>query len=127
MLCRTGNKAKLSFDYYEKNNDEKPTAVSLQRSLDMKNPQIEFTEHSEIILGGVPLQMELPSQFSSSMNYSGCLDGLQVNHHFVGTWNSDVSNNICKPQDKFLVKEINQSINQSLFIHGFKKFIRHEK
>ncbi|XP_068678125.1 laminin subunit alpha-like [Montipora foliosa] len=85
----TGNKAKLSFDYYEKNNDENSTAVSLKRSLDMKNPQIEFTEHSEIILGGVPLQMELPSQLSSSMNYSGCLDGLQVNHHFVGTWNSD--------------------------------------
>lgn len=59
----------------------------------MNNPKLEFTKSSGVILGGVPLTMQLPSQFSATPNYTGCLDDLQVNYHFVGTWNADVSNN----------------------------------
>lgn len=57
----------------------------------MNNPKLEFTKSSGVILGGVPVTLQLPSQFSATPNYTGCLDDLQVNYHFVGTWNADVS------------------------------------
>lgn len=55
----------------------------------MDNPIIKFNKNSDLIVGGVPTRMKLPPQVDA-VNYTGCFDGLQVNDHFVGSWNSDV-------------------------------------
>lgn len=88
-LDRTGDLAKLSVKFSEGNNDEQ-TASSLERPLKMNNPKIMFNKDSDLIVGGVSMAMRLPPQVSPT-NYTGCVDALQVNHHFVGTWNSEVS------------------------------------
>ena len=88
LLYRTGNEVSLSMKNYVANKEE--TAASIQNYLGMKNPKITFNEDSELLLGGVPMAARLPPQVST-VNYTGCIDGLQVNHHFIGTWNSEVS------------------------------------
>ena len=56
---------------------------------DLHNPKIILNKDSDLVVGGVPSNMKLPSQVDA-VNYTGCFDGLQVNNHFVGSWNSDV-------------------------------------
>lgn len=85
MLYRTGDLARLSITYFDKT----PIEESRVRSLGMNNPIIRFNKDSDLVVGGVPMKMKLPPQVDA-VNYTGCFDGLQVNNHFVGSWNSDV-------------------------------------
>ena len=73
---------------YVANKEE--TAVSIQENLGMVNPKLSFNEDSELLLGGAPMTARLPPEVST-VNYTGCIDGVQVNHHFIGTWNSELS------------------------------------
>lgn len=75
--------------YYDANKVEQ-TAVNFDRYLGMNNPKILFNKDSDLVVGGVPMETRLPPQVSTT-NYTGCVDGLEVNDHFVGTWNSEVS------------------------------------
>lgn len=90
MFCRTGNLAKLSVKYFDQNKKEQ--TITNERLLEqhIRNPRIILNKDSDLVVGGVPSKMTLPSQVDA-VNYTGCFDGLQVNNHFVGSWNSDVS------------------------------------
>lgn len=71
-------------------NKGEETAVSIEEYLRMDNPKMTFNEDSVLLLGGTPMTVRLPPEVST-VNYTGCIDGLQVNHHFIGTWNSELS------------------------------------
>ena len=90
MFCRTGNSAKLSVEYFDQN--ERKQTIEEERFLaqDIRNPRIILNKETDLVVGGVPSKMKLPSEVDA-VNYTGCFDGLQVNDHFVGSWNSDVS------------------------------------
>ena len=75
--------------YYDAEKGEQ-TAASSSTSLRMNNPKIIFNDDSKVIVGGVSLMMRLPPGVST-VTYTGCVDGLQINHHFVGSWNSEFS------------------------------------
>ena len=89
-LDRTGDYAKLSMTYYDKG--QQVDAVSISRPLYMKNPKMMFNDESKLIVGGVSTMMGLPPQVTTTTtNYTGCVDGLEINNHIVGSWNSNFS------------------------------------
>lgn len=89
VFYRTGNSAKLSVEYFDQNKIKQSIANDRPLAQDLRNPKIILNKDSDLVVGGVPTKMKLPSQVDA-VNYTGCFDGLQVNHHFVGSWNSDV-------------------------------------
>ena len=90
-LDRTGDYAKLSMRYYDKG--QQVDAVSISRPLYMNNPKIAFNNETKLIVGGVSTMMGLPPQMTTptTTNYTGCVDGLEINNHIVGSWNSNFS------------------------------------
>ncbi|XP_078356048.1 laminin subunit alpha-1-like [Oculina patagonica] len=119
----TGDLARLSTTYFDKT----PSSVrSSVRALNMDNPIIKFNKNSDLIVGGVPTRMKLPPQVDA-VNYTGCFDGLQVNDHFVGSWNSDplekpAKDEFCYSRSgdaEFAVKETDPS--RTFFGTGFLK------
>lgn len=87
-LDRTGDYAKLSMRYYDKG--QQVDAVSISRPLYMENPKIAFNNERKLIVGGVSTMMKLPLEVTTT-NYTGCVDGLEINNHIVGSWNSNFS------------------------------------
>ena len=87
-LDRTGDYAKLSMRYYDKG--QQVVAVTISRPLNMNNPKITFNDESKLIVGGVSTMMKLPPKVTTT-NYTGCVDGLEINNHIVGSWNSNFS------------------------------------
>ena len=85
-----GNLAKLSVEYFDKNKIKQSIDKERLLTRAISNPKIILNKESDLVVGGVPSKMKLPS-LVAAVNYSGCFDGLQVNNHFVGSWNSDVS------------------------------------
>ena len=90
MFCRTGNSAKLSVEYFDQNKRKQTIENERFLAQDIRNPRIILNKETDLVVGGVPSKMKLPSEVDA-VNYTGCFDGLQVNNHFVGSWNSDVS------------------------------------
>ena len=90
MFYRTGNLAKLSVEYFDENKIKQSITNDRLLARDIQNPKIILNKESDLVVGGVPSKMKLPS-LVDAVNYTGCFDGLQVNNHFVGSWNSDVS------------------------------------
>ena len=78
--------ASLTITYFDGNKEESRSGT---RSLQLDNPKLKFSKDSDLIVGGVTMEMRLPSQVDA-VNYTGCLDGLEINHHFIGSWNSGV-------------------------------------
>ena len=89
VFYRTGNSARLSVEYFDQNEKKQTIAIDRPLAQDLHNPKIILNKDSDLVVGGVPSNMKLPSQVDA-VNYTGCFDGLQVNNHFVGSWNSDV-------------------------------------
>lgn len=89
FFYRTGNSAKLSVEFFDQNKIKQTITNDRLLAQDIRNPKIILNKDSDLVVGGVPSKMELPSEVVAA-NYTGCFDGLQVNNHFVGSWNSDV-------------------------------------
>ena len=89
-LDRTADYAKLSMRYYDYDEGQQVVAVTISRPLYMKNPKITFNDESKLIVGGVSTMMKLPPKVTTT-NYTGCVDGLEINNHIVGSWNSNFS------------------------------------
>lgn len=86
MIYRAGDWANLIIKYFVNKKEE---IVKGRKSLKLDNPKIVFNEDSDLIVGGVPAKMKLPSKVEA-VNYTGCIDGLEINYHFVGSWNTEV-------------------------------------
>lgn len=86
MIYRAGDWANLAIKYFVNKKEE---IVRGRRSLKLDNPKIVFNKDSDLIVGGVPVKMKLPSKVEA-VNYTGCIDGLEINYHFVGSWNTEV-------------------------------------
>ena len=89
MFYRTGNSAKLSVEFFDQNKIKQNITNEKLLARDIRNPKIILNKDSDLVVGGVPSNMKLPAKVDA-VNYTGCFDGLQVNNHFVGSWNSDV-------------------------------------
>ena len=86
LIYRAGDWANLIIKYFVNKKEE---IVRGRRSLKLDNPKIVFNKDSDLIVGGVPVKMKLPSKVEA-VNYTGCIDGLEMNYHFVGSWNTEV-------------------------------------